>query len=390
MKIYKTDNEQKPWCLDLRKMINGKKYSKRIFFKTKSEAQAEMEYMIKTGAIDELRKDRRNSNLLVRDVFYKYANEYSGKRKNRKKARNRPKTSRDKLSRYKNYLEPYFADMKLSKINKELLSDLSSYIQDLTHKNGEEISESIMYRIWIDVKSMLRYCYQRNILEEFIVPYEVDEIYKPEKSKPQAWSKKEYDLFMSKFDDDLHLAVFYTLGLCGLRKSELRGLKYKNVNFINSEIYIKTQLISDEEGDVDLKTKNSNRTIYAPNIVMEYIKRLKQEVIKSGVPESEIGELYVFTIGANKVIPPETLRRHYKKAVREAGIRNFPIHYLRHFFATQLLANGATVPYVQDQMGHSRSDTTVLSFYAAVTDSEKIRNVNLMNEIYKMEDRKDE
>jgi integrase len=41
-----------------------------------------------------------------------------------------------------------------------------------------------------------------------------------------------------------------------------------------------------------------------------------------------------------------------------AGMKGTRFHDLRHFFASQLIANGETAAYVRDQMGHSSIKVT--------------------------------
>ncbi len=59
------------------------------------------------------------------------------------------------------------------------------------------------------------------------------------------------------------------------------------------------------------------------------------------------------------------LKRGLYPALRRAGLRRVSFHSLRHFFASALIAKGATVPQVQAKLGHS-SATTTLEVYMHV------------------------
>lgn len=385
-KIRKTKNKNKPYCLDYRKTINGITYGHRKFFKSKNEAITAGDNLNDNGELKE-EKLINNDNKLIRDVFYEYARKYKGNRKQKRNKPNKYSTIRDKISRYDNYLDNYFKDNKLSYITTKVMSDLSNYIQELEDiKTGDQISEGLMYHLWTDIKTMIKYAYDKEYIKNIINIHESDQIYKPSINKPKSWSQEEFDLFINVVDDDLYKAIFYTLALCGLRKSEMRGLKYKNVNFINNTLRVETQLIFTKKGDESLKTESSYRTVNAPDIVISYINKLKLNLLKTGITENEIRELYVYVNSKNNPVAAETLRQHYRHYVDIAGVEKYPIHYLRHFYGTLLIANGASIPYVQDQMGHSRSDTTVLKYYAAVTTKETNNNMKTLNDLYKVED----
>jgi integrase len=48
----------------------------------------------------------------------------------------------------------------------------------------------------------------------------------------------------------------------------------------------------------------------------------------------------------------------WRPIVEHAGLPDTRFHDLRHFFASQLIANGETAAYVRDQMGHSSIHVT--------------------------------
>jgi len=45
--------------------------------------------------------------------------------------------------------------------------------------------------------------------------------------------------------------------------------------------------------------------------------------------------------------------------IEKLDVAHFRIHDIRHTFASQLLANGAPIVYVKEQMGHASIQTTV-------------------------------
>ena len=70
--------------------------------------------------------------------------------------------------------------------------------------------------------------------------------------------------------------------------------------------------------------------------------------------------LWVFTNEAGNPVDPDNFRnRVWPKLLSKAELRHFPIHSLRHTFASRLIQNGATLLYVQNAMGHHSAAFTL-------------------------------
>ena len=77
--------------------------------------------------------------------------------------------------------------------------------------------------------------------------------------------------------------------------------------------------------------------------------------LKVGKP----GTAFLFPGKCSGFIDPDMFDSEIWKPVAEkAGMPGTRFHDLRHFFASQLIANGETAAYVRDQMGHSSIKVT--------------------------------
>src|SRR5213078_929233 len=61
----------------------------------------------------------------------------------------------------------------------------------------------------------------------------------------------------------------------------------------------------------------------------------------------------------------------FYRVLGKAGLRRVRIHDLRHSFASRLIANGESLAYVRDQMGHSSIQVTVDIYGHLVPGSNK-------------------
>ena len=73
----------------------------------------------------------------------------------------------------------------------------------------------------------------------------------------------------------------------------------------------------------------------------------------------------------NHLDPDHLRKRCFYKCLEKAGLRRIRFHDLRHTFASLLLAQGESLAYVRDQLGHSSIQTTVDTYGHLVPGSNR-------------------
>ena len=139
-----------------------------------------------------------------------------------------------------------------------------------------------------------------------------------------------------------------------------------------------------------------NDIIYSERTILIHGKGRKQRLIyiSSSVTWERLGSLikcrkkarnnnYLFTNSKGKPLSIYGIESIYKKYVKKANItQSSTPHYLRHTFATNLLANGADLRSVQEILGHSSVSTTQI--YTEVTTNRKkqvLKKYNFRNKL---------
>ena len=178
----------------------------------------------------------------------------------------------------------------------------------------------------------------------------------------EMWTKEEFEKFMEQVKNPLDRTLFLLLWYTGMRIGEARALTRQGIDFEKSTISI-TKTINPATKQVTApKTKSSIRTVTIPSIVSEALRSL----IEHFAYDTDI----IFPT------PYTTLVLRYQTAIKRAGVRNLPIHCLRHAHVSYLIANGVPVTAVSKRVGHSSPQITLSIYAHAEKDSdEKIKNL---------------
>lgn len=159
----------------------------------------------------------------------------------------------------------------------------------------------------------------------------------------------------------------------GLRRGEILGLRWCNVDFINNTLSIRDQLISTKLGTqrYTTKTEQSKRTIPVPLFVMEVLAKHKknQDKIKETLGQSYKDESLVNCYNDGSPISPSYFTKKFGKTLKKHALPHIRFHDLRHSAATNMLLN-LSIPtkMVSEILGHSDTSTT-LRIYCKVLDN---------------------
>lgn len=146
-------------------------------------------------------------------------------------------------------------------------------------------------------------------------------------------------------------AVVYTAALTGLRQSELRGLAWSRVDLGSRLIRVRER--ADERGMIGkVKSKAAIRDIPIPAALAALLREWK-----IACPPNDLGLAFPNWRG-NVETGSNVYRRGWRDLLDKAGMPPFKFHALRHFHASQLIADGANPKEVQAEMGHRSIKTT--------------------------------
>lgn len=237
-----------------------------------------------------------------------------------------------------------FAANEKLKVDEITYSHLQQFVAQL-HDIG--IHPRSQARIISGIKSFYKFL----LLEGYLTvdPTELLEAPKIGFKLPEVLTEDEINSILDTIDLSLpegqrNRAILEVLYSCGLRVSELTGLRYPDVYF--------------EEGFIKVEGKGSKQRLVpisetAIHEIRNYLHDRNKVKIKKGFEDilflsrrgTSLSRIMVFHI--------------IKQQAEMAGIKkNVSPHTFRHSFATHLLEGGANLRAIQEMLGHEKITTT--------------------------------
>ncbi|MTI61692.1 MAG: site-specific integrase [Firmicutes bacterium] len=183
----------------------------------------------------------------------------------------------------------------------------------------------------------------------------------PSVRKPDIEEIKSADLeklFMVAKDTwffEIFLIAIYT----GMRRGEIIGLRWKDIDFEKEEIKVRQQAQHiHNEGVIirELKSDAAAREIGIPSFLIKLLKKIKaeQSEIKLGLGGKYNDNDLVFCYGDGSPRNPQGITKKFNVLLDEAGIdKSYRFHDLRHTYATLSLQEGTEMKTLQKMLGHS-------------------------------------
>lgn len=184
------------------------------------------------------------------------------------------------------------------------------------------------------------------------------------RNEMQTWSEDEVSRFLEASKKSPYHELFFTALFTGMRRSELLGLAWQNVDFIFSQIYVNRSLHHLKDGSyvfTEPKSAKSRRTIaLSPSAILllhGYKEKQKLERAMLGIPlkDSDL----VFSTVEGKSLRPNTITRAFEVLAAHCGLPVIRLHDARHTHASLMLKQGVHPKIVQERLGHSSIQMTL-------------------------------
>lgn len=347
----------------------------------------------------------KNINKITFEYVY---NDFTNSPKAQERANS---TLRKHSSVWRNHVAPVFKDRK---INSTTVNDMYCFL--LEKYNSGDYAYG-----YIESFVKLFYLLYGHALSKQWIPFDkYNEMFKNETSRLKMPDRRREDpedntiitysdveLYQIEkvFARDKHIDLYPSYMLAryaGLRKGEIFGLRWSDINWRERTINIRCQMQRDEEKKIYIltppKTKNAIRYILIPDILYTYLFNLKKQRDKE---KKKCGQLYddgekiydvinktviekgdfinrtstgkLLTINSTKSVA-QTIKKELNKELH--------YHWFRHTYATMCAINNIDENMLCEMMGHDKLETT-RKYYLDTKNKQLVdRTKILLNKIF--------
>ena len=210
---------------------------------------------------------------------------------------------------------------------------------------------------------------------------------KVEKHEPNYLQPETIPLMLDALEREplkWHMLVHLML-ITGARRGEILGLKWCNVDFDNSRIYICNNVqYSPDRGIYEdtPKTERSKRYIALPVETMQLLRQYRAwqsgEILRLGEYYRRQG--FVFSQDNGAPMHPDSVTTWLDRFSRRCSLPHITPHALRHTMTSLLIFNGVDIVSTAKRLGHSQVSTTS-DIYAHVIEQADKKNADILGDI---------
>ena len=265
---------------------------------------------------------------------------------------------------YKRYITTHIQGQPLGNIK---LQDLNrTKLQAFITEKKAELSTASLKLIRAIISNSLKNAVEDNILiKNPAIGLKLPKKSNDEREDIKPFAKAELQKLLTELEGGKYYYIVYVAAFTGMRRGELLGLRWQDVDLKNKVIHVRQQakyIETKKEMEIGrLKTDNAYRDIPINDNVVSALKKQKawQAANKLKLGTSYIDNGLVFTDEAGAMITAYTVTNAFRYAIERAEVEYRSFHHLRHTFASIAISNVPNVKAISMILGHATISETM-------------------------------
>lgn len=296
-------------------------------------------------------------------------------------------TIRDYKEKIERYLKPVFGKKKLQELQKVHIQQVYNTWKKKSNASDKPLGAESIKHINRIFKAALNEAVERQYIKQNpaanvkiardastknIDVYTVEEI-------------RELQRAVKGTDMELPVALLFD---CVMRRGELLGLRFSDIDFSTNTVAICHSLVETEDSKVcvlkDCKTEDSCREMVVSDYTMKLLKKqraiYKANKLKYGKDFND--KEFVVCQEDGSPFLPKSFTRKWARTLEKHGLRHIKLHGTRHSAISLLLSEGIPLHIVQQRAGHKDPKITLSVYSHVAKDKQNIVAEKLENLIF--------
>ena len=348
--------------------MNGKKQQKKVSgFKTRTAAA---EYKNQFMASIQQGRRRGTTKLRVGEYLVK---EWLPKQENILKA--------SSFASYKrivnSYLVPRLGSIRLEEVTARRVEQMfNDLLTSGARGKSLKVNTALSAKTVSDIAGVLNRAFKDAVRWDLIATNPISSAKKPPRRTKEmsAWTPEELNRFINVSSTDRFFAVWHLTATSGMRRGELLGLTWDDIDFEKSKVTIRKTRIRAGNATIDEtpKSRKSQRTFAIDKQTLAVLKKWKA---RQGSERLALGTLlneHVVTEADGTLPNPNTFSRRFKALCKKSGLRVIRLHDMRHSYVVAARRAGADLKTISERIGHADPKVTLTVYdHVFVEDDEK-------------------
>ena len=281
----------------------------------------------------------------------------------------RPSTVRG-YRRYAKLINRFLGDKQISLITTQQIQRMYNKLkrdgrENCREKFGDGLSDSTVRKIHMLLHEVMEAAMQARLIAKN--PTAGTKIPKCNYPDKKILSEAELARFIKAIErDELWRDFFYTEITTGLRRGEICGLKWSDLDIEKGTLKIERSVGNGEDGKLEIgetKTEKGKRVIRLPASTLRILTERKECALTEWI--------FPNLLEPEKPMNPTTAYNKLKSILKSAGLPDIRFHDLRHTFATHALTSGVDAKTLAGILGHTNASFTLDTYTHVTTEMQK-------------------
>ena len=286
----------------------------------------------------------------------------------------RPSTVRGYRGDINRHIRPALGGRMLRSITQRDVQKFYNALRKKTYRSQKDGEEKLLADSTVrGIHMLLHEIMEAAVRSRLIVQNPTEGTVIPKLNKPpmKILNEEQLDRFMEAIrNEPLWYDFFYTEITTGLRRGDICGLKWCDLDEVNGTLKICRSIHSAPGGAMEVgntKTEKGTRTILLPPSTLHVLKERRKTALTEWIFPS--------LLEPEKPTAPGAAYHRLKVILQGAGLPDIRFHDLRHTFATHAMRSGVDAKTLSGILGHTNASFTLDTYTHVTTDMQRNASV---------------